>query len=143
MSGVAIDAPLGNCIVAGGGTTLSLGPVRFLSAGASHIKIVERGLVLANGALAIAGGAQQHILATEQSAFRGYGTSYTLTGTPAFSDAFISASEGAIVRCESASFSGSATGKRYSVSGCSFLNTYGVTLPGSIAGTTATGGQVA
>jgi hypothetical protein len=38
-------------------------------------------------------------------------------------------------------FSGSATGKRYGVNSNATVGTFGLTLPGSIAGTTATGGQ--
>jgi hypothetical protein len=70
----------------------------------------------------------------------------TLTGTPAFSGAYALSNNGGILRFDSGSFSGSATGPRYSATMNSVINTGGggaSFLPGDSAGSTATGGQYA
>jgi hypothetical protein len=68
----------------------------------------------------------------------------TLTGTPAFATAFAYASIAGIQAWNGTTFSGSATGPRYSVAGNSVVNTAGGGanfFPGNAAGSTATGGQ--
>ena len=69
---------------------------------------------------------------------------FTLTGTPAFSTAFITAQALSYARCVLPTFSGAATGSRYSVSTNSAINVNaaGETfLPGNAAGTKTTGGE--
>ena len=69
---------------------------------------------------------------------------FTLTGTPAFSNAFIAAQALSYARCVLPTFSGAATGSRYSVSINSAINVNaaGETfLPGNAAGTKTTGGE--
>lgn len=69
---------------------------------------------------------------------------FTLTGTPAFSTAFIYAQAISYARCVLPTFSGSATGTRYTVITNSVINvnSAGATfLPGNAAGSTSTGGQ--
>lgn len=94
---------------------------------------------------AISGGGQYHIYA-EDGAYIKYGNptavTQTITGTPAFSVAYLYAIGCVVAEITGTTYSGSATGKRYDVRGCSFVNS-GVTLPGGTAGTTATGGQYA
>lgn len=68
----------------------------------------------------------------------------TLTGTPAFSQSYVFADDTSLIRATSMTFSGSATGKRYDVATNGVINTNGggaTYFPGSVAGTTATGGQ--
>lgn len=67
---------------------------------------------------------------------------YTITNTPGWgtTGAFVSASQGASVDLVVSTFTGSATGKRHDVVQNAILRSSN-TLPGSIAGTTATGGQ--
>lgn len=71
------------------------------------------------------------------------GKTITLLSTPNFSSMFLDASYqgGLYVSPNNFTFSGSATGKRYGVNSNATVATFGLTLPGSIAGTTATGGQ--
>ncbi len=74
------------------------------------------------------------------------GQTVTLTGTPAFATAFITAEEGSIARLLGLTFSGSATGVRYTCTLNSVINTNGggaSYFPGNSAGSTATGGQYA
>lgn len=93
----------------------------------------------------ISGGATFHmsVQATSTLQAESVGT-ITLSGTPNFSTfALVSDSN---LRINGNTYSGSATGKRYNVNlnGVIFTNGAGVNyLPGSIAGTTATGGQYA
>jgi len=67
----------------------------------------------------------------------------SMSGTPAFTTAYVNAVELASVNLLNNTYSGSATGKRYNVTLNAVVNTYGATLPGDAAGTTATGGQYA
>jgi hypothetical protein len=65
----------------------------------------------------------------------------TLTGTPAFSAAFAFADRQGYMLLYPVTYSGSATGKRYQSWQSGLITTYSGTLPGDVAGTTATGGQ--
>jgi hypothetical protein len=74
----------------------------------------------------------------------GSGVTITLSGTPAWTTGFAIASYGGTVLLPGKTFSGSATGPRFSVStnGAIFTNSAGLTyLPGNAAGTFATGGK--
>jgi len=74
------------------------------------------------------------------------GITVTLSGTPNFSSAFAQSINSSILNVGSITFSGSATGARYSanMNGVINVNGGGATyLPGSVAGSTATGGQYA
>jgi len=64
------------------------------------------------------------------------------TGSPVIGSAFIFADFGAAVQAYSMNHTGTITGKRYSFVTNSLFNSGGVTLPGTVSGTTATGGQV-
>lgn len=74
------------------------------------------------------------------------GNTITLTGTPAFSTAFVFTSNCGNANMAGCTFSGSATGQKYNASLNSVINAGGAGinyLPGNSAGTTATGGQYA
>lgn len=76
--------------------------------------------------------------------FNSFGATITLTGTPAFGVAFCYLTDLSYCLVSSVTFTGSATGTRYSVSTNSVCNTSGggaSYLPGDSAGATATGGQ--
>lgn len=69
----------------------------------------------------------------------------TVSGTPNYSSAFLTAVEGSVVYIYAAP-TGSATGKRYAAEMNAVVQAYGGGanyLPGDVAGTTATGGQYA
>ena len=71
---------------------------------------------------------------------------FTLTGTPAFSNAFIAAQALSYARCVLPTFSGAATGARYYVTTNSVINVNGAGLtflPGSNLGRKDSGGQYA
>ena len=97
-----------------------------------------------NGYL-INGGAQAHLQFVNGTIELPTGITITLSGTPAFSQAFAAGSECGDAQITSGiTFSGSATGSRYTLATNAVINTFGSGtsyLPGSTAGTTATGGQ--
>lgn len=92
----------------------------------------------------ISGGASRHVFATAPCDIFSNGSTFTLTGTPAFASAFVDITSTAYCRLTSVTFSGSATGKRFNVIDNAVINTNGAgpsALPGDSAGTEATGGR--
>lgn len=70
----------------------------------------------------------------------------TLTGSPAWSTAFIMLTSLAIATTGGVTFSGATTGKRFQVNANSVIDTFGAGInyfPGTVPGTQATGGQYA
>jgi hypothetical protein len=88
----------------------------------------------------ISGGAWDHIF-NSGGLVNTAGATVTLTGTPAFSQSYITILGPYYAAMQSSTYSGSATGQRYNIilNGAAYTN--GATLPGSINGTVATGGQ--
>ncbi|MFZ0271007.1 MAG: hypothetical protein WAL34_04070 [Acidobacteriaceae bacterium] len=138
-----------SCAFAAYGGQLIQGPnVVFGAAATCHISIGWNGIFYLAGSYTIAGGAATHLQCySNGTIFVGPGITVTLLGTPAFSGAFASVNTGSVFfQTPVASFSGSATGARYSVglNGVIMTQGSGVNyLPGNGAGTTATGGQYA
>ncbi len=113
----------------------------------AHILVSAPGAeVEINNNYTISGGAGSHILSQSICIFyNGSGTG-TLTGTPNFTDAFITVRNNSIVWLDGEYFSGSATGKQFDISTNSLINTdlAGPTvIPGNVAGTIETGGVLA
>jgi hypothetical protein len=105
----------GTVVVAAGYTIAGTTP-------SSHWVVVNNGVLIVNGGLTL-----------------------TLSGTPAFSNGFINASKCATTNTAGITFAGTgATGARYAVSTNAVVDTGGGGanyFPGSVAGSTATGGQ--
>jgi hypothetical protein len=92
----------------------------------------------------ISGGAASHIQSQIGGYIQSVGRTVTLSGTPNFGTAFALAQLGSTILNWSNTFSGSATGKRYSAVTNGLITTNGGGanyFPGNSAGTTATGGQ--
>lgn len=92
----------------------------------------------------ISGGGITHGLAGSPSSFQVAGITVTLTGTPAFASSFAQASGGGVMDWSGTTFSGSATGPRYSalINGVIYTGGAGSNFfPGSSAGSTSSGGQ--
>lgn len=92
----------------------------------------------------ISGGGGRHVFVTEEGFIRMTGLTVTLTGTPAFVTNFASASQNSYLQISGNTYSGSATGARYSSVSAATIDTAGggaTYLPGDSAGSTATGGQ--
>jgi len=109
-----------------------------------HIECDTQSVVsCVGGSYSITGGAAVHWRVAEHAEVRVFSTTITLSGTPAFATAFADVSYGSEI-ISNATFSGSATGKRYQVTVNSWIETFGGGanyFPGNSAGSTATGGQ--
>lgn len=89
------------------------------------------------GNYSIVGNAINHIQVENNGTFTCTSSTITLSGTPAFSGAFCSAGAGGIASVFLNTYSGSATGSRYSTVNGGFINTNGggaTYLPGNAAG---------
>jgi hypothetical protein len=97
------------------------------------------------GPYTIAGGASRHLDANNGGFVQLRGSTVTFSGTPAFPNCFALVQVCGVLLADS-TFSGSATGLRYNVSLNGIIQTFGSGasyLPGSVPGTSATGGQYA
>lgn len=113
--------------------------------GGAHIVAQLGGRVaqLANFTITGGGGAALNIGSSGSITLQAAST-ITLTGTPAFSNAFALASPLGYIQAGSVTFTGAATGARYNASGNGVINTGGGGanyFPGNSAGSVATGGQ--
>ncbi|MBI3433522.1 MAG: DUF2793 domain-containing protein [Proteobacteria bacterium] len=124
----------------GAATYLEISALNFGASASAHV-FVSGAYVVAVGNYTISGSATDHVIAFFGGKFIVSGLTVTLSGTPAFATSFARAIELGAIRLLSNVYSGSATGKRFDVSMNSTLQAGGATLPGSIAGTTSTGGQ--
>ena len=132
-----------SCLSATDGAEIYFSNIIFGACTGSHIAPNNGALIRCNGNYSITGSSDTHVNHTINGIFICIGNTVTLTGTPAFGTAFVK-NLGASAEIVSTTFSGSATGKRYDVSGNGLINTAGggaTYLPGSVTGTTATGGQ--
>jgi len=88
----------------------------------------------------LSGSCNKHVQATGGSMVY-FRWGVTLVGTPAFADSFVVAGANAVMEIGDTSYTGSATGRRYYVSGNATILGNGATaLPGNAAGTTETSG---
>lgn len=117
--------------------------INFGSVGSQQICADDGGSIMCLGNYSISGGGAMHIGAVGNAVIRVQNVTVTITGTPAFSTAYVDQNLSSTTLLNGCTFSGSATGKRYSIIGNGVCNAGGVTtyLPGDVAGTTATGGQ--
>ncbi len=125
------------------GGFISFSNIVFGTCTGQHLSCTEYGQVYATGNYSIAGNAPIHAQANGMGSITIAAVTVTLTGTPAFSSCFAQASSLAFMSLTGNTFSGAATGSRYSSSVNSVINTSGggaSYLPGNAVGTTATGG---
>lgn len=138
----------GHCIFASDGARVTFSNLDFGVCAGTHVNCHQHAFVRATGAYSITGGAAYHLVANSFGMLRSTGPyTVTLTGTPAFSSQFASAADmGFIQSSTSVTYSGSATGTRYSSVRNSLINTGGAGdthFPGSLAGSVSAGGQYA
>ena len=127
-------------------SALSLSNIVFGACATGHMYADVAAHITVNGNYSIVGSSPVHAQLISGSRFTCVSKTVTLTGTPAFSTGFLTVDTSASASIYGNTYSGSATGVRYSVSlnGTIYTNNGGATyLPGSITGTTATGGQYA
>ena len=122
------------------------GPMRFGAIATARFVVQSDGQINTGAQnYTISGGAAYHYLFQSGGQITDVVNTVTLTGTPAFSAAFALGQTTAVLTARGQTFSGSATGKRFDVTGNAVINNNGAGssyFPGSVAGTKGTGGQV-
>jgi hypothetical protein len=137
----------GNCVDTRNFSETTIGAnIRFGACAAAHVFAFSfgRATVPSGAAYSIVGNAVWHWRSSRNALINAFDSDFTLSGTPAFSNAFAFAEVLATVYCSSSTFTGSATGARYAVDGNSIISTGGggaSFLPGNAAGSAANGGQ--
>lgn len=134
----------GDCILSTNKATVRYAFIDFGTCARAHVSARQQASAVVYGNTTISGGALIHWNGQQLGYIFDAGFTITLTGTPAFANSFVQASDGAVLAVNNNTFSGSATGKRYSVATNAVVGVNGggaSYLPGDSAGTTATGGQ--
>lgn len=106
----------------------------------------DNGVIRMNSPYTVSASSPIHMQAATGGIIRVSAITVTLSGSPAFATAFASAIQCGNILAIGATFTGSATGKRYNVITNALIDVNGAGathLPGDVAGTTATGGQYA
>ena len=114
--------------------------------GGRHMIISNGSRINFVGNYTVSGSANRHYNVGTGGIANGSGITVTVTGTPAFSGAFAYATRLGLINLTGVTFSGSATGARYSIDTNGVIYTGGAGasyFPGDSAGSTATGGQYA
>ncbi len=130
----------------GGPTNIEYQAIDFGPTPGAQIFVSNNSNIRAVGAYTISGSALAHVIVSEYGAFKADSMAVTLTGTPAFSTAFVAAVRIGLASFNTTSFTGSATGPRYLTNngGGVFAAGAGATyLPGNSAGTATTPGWYA
>lgn len=151
IAGFKLTTTSAHGIVADSGAVINItGPMNYGACGGGSTQIVSQStgsLITISGNYTISGGAACHMQLTNSAEINCVAANtITVTGTPAFSQAFIQNSSCATALIQSQTYSGSATGVRYNVTLNGIINTgagganY---FPGNSVGTTSTGGQYA
>lgn len=120
---------------------LNISNIVFGATVSAHMFISDFAAVVATGDYSIVGAAPVHAQCGNGGYFQVASRTITITGSPAFSTAFIYLQGISNASFMSNTFSGSSTGPQYNVSQNSVLQASGTTIPGS-AGSTASGGIV-
>ncbi len=123
--------------------TITFSNINFGACTTAHMRAEYGGNLVCSGSYAISGAAAAH-WDIRQGMLLCFGVTITITGTPAFGTAFAFATRSGLMAIPTITFSGSATGLRYSatLNGVIDTSSGGATyLPGNSSGTTATGGQ--
>jgi hypothetical protein len=141
IQNLTLTAPAGNCLSALYGAHISIGAnVVFGVAQYGHIGAQFMARVTCWNNYSITGGALSHIWLDAMGFFLAFFSVATLTGTPAFGQAFITCQAASQIHYGSSSYSGPAIGKRYIISGLAgVINNEGgqveTFFPGNAAGT--------
>ncbi len=136
----------GHGVNAEGAGFVDIDSVSFGACAGAHLRATENALITAVGNYAAAGGATAHMLASAKGMIKATGRTVTFSSTVAFSAATAKADMLGMLAISGMTFSNAAivTGSRYSSTTNAVIDAGGggaSYLPGSIAGTTATGGH--
>ena len=133
----------GTCIFHEGIGIVYIGAsITFGASAGHHIFAMSRGMVTALSNYTISGNAVGHLVASEGGCIKMQSITVTLSGTPAFSLAYAYSDLGSFIRSPSITFSGSATGVRYTGLSNSIISTGagGANYyPGNSAGSVSSG----
>jgi hypothetical protein len=135
-SGACLSASAGGVIYINAG-------IRFGTCADAHIQANRNGDIVALAAYSIVGNAAWHAHVYQGGVLLVADLTITLTGTPAFSNAFAYVHRGGIADLSGNTFSGAATGVRFTVEQSGYIKGNGTSLtylPGNAAGTVTTGG---
>jgi hypothetical protein len=130
--------------VQGRGCVVEIQNLDFGACASQHMNARSGAHILQTGNYAISGGSAFHWNAIGGGTIECQNHTITLTGTPAFGSAFAIAQITAVILAASTTFSGAATGVRYSALTNAVIYTGGGGanyLAGNAAGATASGGQ--
>lgn len=147
VSGLSLSSTGGSVIISASGADVEVGNLVFGTAGTfgAHLYCDTGSLITVIAGYSITGGAWYHARAVTGGIIRSESSiTVTLTGTPAFTGAFVQTFGLSQLFYYSATFSGAATGVRYNstAGGLIFSNAAGENYyPGNSPGTKATGGQ--
>lgn len=146
VQGVKVESTGASGIISGDSCNVEVGNIVCGAVGTFGVHLYANGgLLRVIGSYEIAAGAWYHARATAGGAFRSeLAIATTLTGTPAFTGAFMQALFVGQCVYYQATFSGAAAGKRYdaTANGVIMSNSAGATYyPGNAAGTISAGGQ--
>jgi len=134
-------------ISASGGAIINInGLMEYGTCSTMHIIALAGAQIYITANYKISGASNNHLYSGTGGLIEYNTLTITITGTPAFSTAFAAVDSTGMIRNWSCTFSGAATGKRYSASLNGVINTFGggaTYFPGNAAGTTPTGGQYA
>lgn len=136
----------GNGIASGKNATVYFGDSVFGTGLGTQLVAWEGGRISAVSNYAVTGGAHRHMFATSGASISIPNRTVTLTGTPNFDYDFAEAVTGGIIQAYNCTFSGAATGIRFSVTINGTIYYGGAAaganyFPGNAAGYIATGGQ--
>jgi hypothetical protein len=143
VSGLKLAAASGNAIDCGDHARVSISLVDFSTCSSFHLQFVRSAHLNIIGDYTISGSAQHHYRIYHHSYVTGVGKTITVLNNPTFSF-FASVFYCGVLDFWSANtFTGSATGARYSVQWNGVIRNAGGTsnFPGNAAGTVTTGGQ--
>jgi hypothetical protein len=147
ISGFKITTTTGfsNCLyILDNGTATITNSMEFGAATGAHIYASNGGnIVVSAGAIAVTGNAYGILLAQAAGRITFGAITVTLTGTPAFTTT-VQCDQSSYAGLSAVTFSGGATGTRYSVSSNSVIASDGSGanfIPGNAAGSATTGGQ--
>jgi hypothetical protein len=147
LKGMKLSSSTGTGILlwATKGSSVSFQSLEF-GAATHHVLAEYSSLVQCTGNYAMSGGGFAHVRARDVAVVEIQSVTVTLTGTPSFTGAYAFCERVGLFRATSCTFSGAATGARYTAqaNGVIYTNGAGTTyFPGNAAHTTptATGGQ--
>ena len=144
LEGFKLVTTTGVGILGDNGAIISYGSMD-LGACGYHILMNAQATALNHASYSITGGANAHIFLLAGGQYiQAAATTCTVTGTPAFGQAFAIARQVSVGAFAGVTYSGAATGTRYDVNKNAVLDTNGggaTFFPGDAAGSAATGGQ--